>query len=75
LSAWRRSVVDDLTSALNFKAPDTSIPNLPATIPAVAQIIQQCVSNLGGFTPYTVPTPQVSPTQESGTVPKPSGVC
>ena len=75
LSAWRRSAVGDLTSALNFKAPDTSIPNLPATLPALAQIIQQCASNLAGFTPYTVPTPQASPTQESGTAPKPSGVC
>jgi phospholipase C len=75
LSAWRRSAVGDMTSALNFKAPDTSIPNLPATIPAIAQAIQQCASNLAGFAPYTVPSPQAAPMQESGTAPKPSGVC
>jgi phospholipase C len=31
LSAWRRSVVGDLTSAFNFAAPDRTIPNLPST--------------------------------------------
>src|SRR5206468_11497320 len=40
LSAWRRSAVGDLTSALNFKSPNTQIPNLPPTIPAVSQAIQ-----------------------------------
>src|SRR6202040_3718152 len=29
LSAWRRSVVGDLTSAFNFVAPDQSLPALP----------------------------------------------
>lgn len=48
LSAWRRSTVGDLTSALNFKKPDQSIPNLPSTLPAVQQVIQQCVANLAG---------------------------
>jgi phospholipase C len=75
LSAWRRATVGDMTSAFNFKAPDQSIPNLPSTIPPVAQIIQECTNNLAGFTPYTVPSPQISPTQESGTAQKPSGVC
>ena len=75
LSAWRRSAVGDLTSALNLKAPDSSIPSLPATIPAITQAIQQCANNLAGFTPYTVPATQTSPTQESGTAPKPSGTC
>jgi phospholipase C len=28
LSAWRRATVGDMTTALNFKAPDTSIPSL-----------------------------------------------
>ena len=75
LSAWRRSTVGDLTSALNFKKPDQSIPNLPSTIPALQQVIQQCVSNLAGFTPYTVPGTQTTPAQESGTATRPSGVC
>ena len=75
LSAWRRATVGDLTSALNLKKPDQSIPNLPSTLPAVQQIIQQCAANLAGTTPYTVPTTQTVPTQESGTATRPSGVC
>jgi phospholipase C len=75
LSAWRRAAVGDLTSALNFKKPDQSIPNLPSTLPGVQQVIQQCIANLAGTTPYTVPTTQTAPTQESGTATRPSGVC
>ena len=75
LSAWRRATVGDLTSALNFKKPDQSIPNLPSTVSAVQQVIQQCIANLAGTTPYAVPTEQTLPTQESGTPTRPSGVC
>jgi phospholipase C len=75
LSAWRRSAVGDLTSTLNLKAPNTAIPVLPPTIPAVPQAIQQCADNLAGFTQYTVPATQTMPAQESGTAPKPSGTC
>ena len=75
LSAWRRAAVGDLTSAFNFKAPDPSIPSLPSTIPAIQQAIQQCTANLAGTTPYPLPSTQTSPTQESGTAPKPSGIC
>jgi phospholipase C len=75
LSAWRRANVGDLTSAFNFMAPDQSIPALPSTLPALPQIIQECTANLAGTTPYTLPDPQVSPTQETGTARRPSGVC
>jgi phospholipase C len=75
LSAWRRAAVGDLTSAFNFAAPDPSIPNLPSTTQAIPQIVQQCVANPNGITPYPVPNPQSLPTQESGTAPKPSGPC
>jgi phospholipase C len=75
LSAWRRATVGDLTSALNFKKPDQSIPNLPSTFPAVQPAIQQCVANLAGTTLYTVPGTQAVPRQESGTATRPSGVC
>jgi phospholipase C len=75
LSAWRRAAVGDLTSALNFQKPDQSIPNLPSTLPAVQQVIQQCVANLAGTTSYAVPTAQTVPTQESGTATRPSGLC
>jgi phospholipase C len=75
LSAWRRATVGDLTSALNFKKPDQSIPNLPSTLAGDPQAILQCAANLGGTTPYTVPSTQTLPTQESGTPTRPSGVC
>ena len=75
LSAWRRSVVGDLTTAFNFAAPDTSIPNLPSTVAALPQIIQECAASLVGTTAYMVPNPQILPTQESGAAPKPSGAC
>jgi phospholipase C len=75
LSAWRRATVGDLTSALNFKNSDPSIPNLPFTLPAIPQTIQQCAANLAGTTPYTVPSTQALPTQEAGTAMRPSGVC
>src|ERR1700751_3321753 len=75
LSAWRRAAGGDLTSALNFKKPDLSIPNLPSTLPALSQVILQCLANLAGTTPYTVPSIQTLPTQESGTAARPSGMC
>jgi phospholipase C len=75
LSAWRRAAVGDLSSALNFKKTDLSLPNLPSTLPGIPQAIAQCVANLAGTTAYTVPTTQTVPTQEAGTATRPSGVC
>ena len=75
LSAWRRATVGDLTSALNLNKPDQSIPSLPSTLPAVPQLIQQCIANLAGMTPYVLPGTQTLPTQESGTAIRPSGLC
>jgi phospholipase C len=75
LSAWRRGTVGDLTSAFNFKSPDQSIPNLPSTIQGDPQAISECVNNLAGFVPYTVPATQALPTQESGSASRPSGTC
>ncbi len=75
LSAWRRATVGDMTTAFNFKAPDTSIPNLPSPTQAITQVIQECQANLAGTTAYTVPSSQTLPTQESGTANKPGGTC
>lgn len=75
LSAWRRAAVGDMTSAFNFASPNQSIPSLPATLPAIQQIIQECRANLAGTTPYPVPDPQSFPAQETGTAAKPSGLC
>ncbi len=75
LSAWRRSTVGDLTSALNFSKPDTSIPSLPAPSAPGSDVLQQCENNLAGFTPYPLPSTQTVPAQESGSAAKPSGTC
>ena len=75
LSAWRRATVGDMTSAFNFTKSDMTIPSLPAPTAPASAILQQCQNNLAGFTPYTLPTTQTMPTQESGTAPKPSGAC
>ena len=75
LSAWRRASVGDMTSAFNFTKPDTSLPSLPSTAGDVSSILSQCESNLAGFTPYPLPTPQAMPTQETGTPSRPSGTC
>jgi phospholipase C len=72
LSAWRRTAVGDLTSVLNFGAPDQS--NLTATLPGTPQI-QQCVASLAGTAPYPVPNPQNLPSQEAGAPRRPSGRC
>src|SRR5205807_2953362 len=75
LSAWRRATVGDLTSAFNFRKSDQSIPALPSTLPAIPQILTECAASLIGTTPYEVPNPQSSPTQEPGTAIRPSGPC
>lgn len=75
LTAWRRSVTGDMTSAFNFAAPDTSIPTLPSTVTPDAQTITQCATSLAGTAPYPVPNPQSLPRQESGKPVRPSGVC
>jgi phospholipase C len=59
ISAWRRMVCGDLTSAFDFAHPDTSFPALPAVTPV------NC--SFGSFP--SVPSPQTVPAQESGTVP------
>jgi phospholipase C len=75
LSAWRRATVGDLTSAFNFKSPDTSVPNLPTPVTAVSQVLTECAANLAGTVPPSIANPQTSPTQETGTPKRPSGTC
>ena len=75
LSAWRRATVGDMTSAFNFTKPDSSVPSLPSTIAALPSILTECTNNLAGFTGFTLPTPQVMPTQEAGSPVRPSGKC
>ncbi len=56
ISAWRRQVCGDLTSAFDFAHPDTSYPALPNVAPV----------SIGAVSP-PVPSPQTTPLQESGT--------
>jgi len=85
LTAWRRSVSGDMTSAFNFAVPpNPSRPNLDHPRLAAYPKLPQCVPNvaLGSLgdaargIPYRVPYPQMMPTQETaparGT---PSGPC
>jgi phospholipase C len=76
LSAWRRSMTGDLTSAFNFgSAPVPGFPELPATSPPVESLycFRQLVTKLGLPGPaYPVP-PNSMPTQERGTRRQPSG--
>ncbi|MDL5466819.1 phospholipase C, phosphocholine-specific, partial [Enterobacter hormaechei] len=65
ISAWRRSVCGDLTSAFNFRRPDAGWPSLPDTSGYVAATDRQC-----GSSPVpTIPTTQSMPKQEPGTRP------
>jgi phospholipase C len=83
LSAWRRSVTGDLTTAFNFATTDTSIPSLPAPSLTDQRVLQECVpaailSELTNGKPsplvpvYSVP-PNSMPAQEKGTARRPSG--
>ncbi len=59
ISAWRRQVCGDLTSAFDFAHPNTNYPALPSIT---------TVTCTNGFVP-PVPSPQIQPVQEPGTVP------
>ncbi|MFM0210228.1 phospholipase C, phosphocholine-specific [Paraburkholderia sediminicola] len=65
ISAWRRSVCGDLTSAFNFRRADADWPSLPDTSGYVAAADQQC----GSLPAPTVPATQSMPKQEPGTRP------
>ena len=59
ISAWRRQICGDLTSAFDFAHPDNSLPNLPA-VPFAA--------NVGGVSP-SIPLTLTLPVQEPGVRP------
>jgi phospholipase C len=72
ISAWRRGVTGDLTSTLQMKSPDPSVPSLPPT-PGLAdpRVQRECtaVEIAGGsvtVAPYSVPSTQSMPRQEPG---------
>lgn len=59
ISAWRRQVCGDLTSAFDFAHPDFSYPSLPAVTPM----------SCGTGVVVQVPLPQTFPAQEPGACP------
>ena len=64
LSAWRRAMVGDLTSAFDFDSePDYSWPDLPDTSDYVKAGEAECKE----LPPITIPTEQSMPKQEDGT--------
>jgi hypothetical protein len=54
---------------------DYSVPSLPSTGGALQNELTQCLNNLAGFEPYTLPSPQQMPAQEEGSPTRPSGTC
>jgi phospholipase C len=66
LSAWRRVTCGDMTSALNFAAPDVSVPRLPKVPPPDGD--GNCVDPL-----TTYPTTRRIPTQPRKRPRRPSG--
>ena len=66
LTAWRRSIVGDLTVAFDFANPDFSVPSLPDTVPLIEQSDEEMK-----FPPVAPPAAgqQQLPVQEPGTRP------
>jgi phospholipase C len=72
LSAWRRSVTTDMTSALALsRPPDTSVPSLPPTsLTGDTNVVAQAVLNALAGTedvgiPYPIPDSNSMPSQET----------
>ena len=61
ISAWRRAVCGDLTSALEFADPDSAWPALPRTSGNIGDADATCK-----LTPPRAPTKQTMPRQEPG---------
>jgi phospholipase C len=64
LTAWRRATCGDLTEAFGFGEPiDTSVPDLPQTADALAEVEKEIVT----LPRPQVPSMQTMPQQEPGT--------
>jgi phospholipase C len=65
ISAWRRAVCGDLTSAFNFNGNNDTWPSLPSTTNYTSQSSTECST----LPAPTVPTTQTMPTGETGVYP------
>jgi phospholipase C len=66
ITAWRRAVCGDLTSAFNFRTPDASMPSLPDTSNYKSMADNQCSTQPAPAVPVT---PGPMDPQETGTRP------
>ncbi len=72
ISAWRRKAVGSLTSTLNFKGANTSIPAMPATSQGGGALDAQCPDNQEEASlvfpapTLTIPATLTMPTQQPG---------
>jgi phospholipase C len=73
LTAWRRQAVGDLTSALNLRRPDTSLPTLPVRGPMSPADHPECATKELTMAPSPRPRSQSMPSQEPGRRRSPSG--
>jgi phospholipase C len=73
LTAWRRGVVGDLTTAFNFVAPDLTAAHLTQPVPDTVVRHPECATEEASPTPYPTPTAQGAPKQERGHRRSPSG--
>ncbi|POR54922.1 phospholipase C [Paraburkholderia eburnea] len=53
ITAWRRAVCGDLTTAFDFRTPDSSVPSLPDTSNYMSQADNQCSANKAPTVPAT----------------------
>jgi phospholipase C len=82
LTAWRRSVTGDLTSAFNFVKVDSSVPALPQPSAADSRVTTgncavgapvDLAEGSSPFPPYPVTVNASAPPQEPGSADSPSG--
>jgi phospholipase C len=64
ITAWRRAIVGDLTSAFDFRKPDDNVPSFPST----AAYVPPDENRHADYVP-TLPTNQSVPKQEPGVRP------
>jgi phospholipase C len=86
LTAWRRSVTGDMTTAFNFASVNRSVPRLPqpslldsrvlttdCLVAAPLDLAGQSGRDQALFPPLRIPVNDAAPPQEPGTAPAPSG--
>jgi hypothetical protein len=76
LTAWRRSITGDMTTAFNFAKVETSVPSLPQPSATDPRVINSTCRNPADIPPYPVTVNSAPPAQEAGSARAPSGpVC